>query len=207
MERELKIKVCGMRNQENIAALSDLGVDYLGFIFYDKSSRSAVDLDFNVESNELIRTGVFVNEAVDFVQKKIKDYKLNAIQLHGDESPRYCKALIQKDLSIIKVFSIGESFDFESIKDYEEYCDYFLFDTKGKERGGNGIVFNWSLLENYKGTNPFFLSGGISPESIDAVKAFKHKKLFGLDLNSKFEIEPGLKNIDQLKLFIDGIRS
>jgi phosphoribosylanthranilate isomerase len=207
MERELKIKVCGMRNQENIAALSDLGADYVGFIFYNKSSRSAIDLDINVESNDLIRTGVFVNEAVDFVQKKIKDYKLNAIQLHGDESPRYCKALIQKGLSIIKVFSIGESFDFESTIAYEEFCDYFLFDTKGKERGGNGVVFNWSLLENYNGSLPFFLSGGISPESIDAIKAFQHEKLFGLDLNSKFEIQPGLKNIDQLKTFIDGIRS
>jgi len=203
MQRELNIKVCGMRNKENIAALAELGVNYIGFIFYDKSSRNAMGLDVNVDTNGLMRIGVFVNEAVDFVQQKIKTYKLNAIQLHGDESPRYCKALEQEEVSIIKVFSIGDSFDFEITKAYEPFCDYFLFDTKGKERGGNGVVFNWYLLASYKGSLPFFLSGGIGPKSADALNAFHHEKLFGLDLNSKFEIEPAVKHVQKIENFLN----
>jgi len=205
----MKIKICGMKYQDNIKQVASLQPDYLGFIFYERSKRN-FDGDIPVISEKIKKTGVFVDESLDLILEKVKKYNLKAVQLHGDESPELCKELsLHKNLEIIKVFSVGEKFDFESLEKYEEVCDYFLFDTKGEEKGGNGVIFNWELLNKYPSEKSFFLSGGIGLNDVDDLyKFFKtdaSKFCFALDLNSKFELEPGLKNIDKLESFIKKI--
>lgn len=215
----MKLKICGMKYQDNIEQVAALQPDYLGFIFYKKSARY-----FNTVipelPNTIKKTGVFVDEDLETVIKAIDTHKLQAVQLHGKESPEYClklkrhyeekndnvtlsnkKSLIE----IIKVFSIKDEFNFEALKPYESVCNYFLFDTKGKLPGGNGYTFNWNVLNNYPSQKPFFLSGGIGVDEIEKIKAFKassaSKYCYALDVNSKFEIEPGLKNIAHLEKF------
>ena len=220
-QRALKLKICGMKDFENIKEVSALQPDYLGFIFYPQSKRN-----FSGEipkiSDKIIKTGVFVNESIDFIVKKVKEYDLKAIQLHGDENPKYCadlqsiKYFFESDkmnlnqVQIIKVFSVGEIFDFSILKDYEGVCDYFLFDTKGKEKGGNGITFNWKQLKNYPSDKPYFLSGGIGLEEVEDIDEFFNtkasEKCFAIDVNSKFEDKSGLKNLEKLKLFIEGLK-
>ncbi|MCR8666498.1 phosphoribosylanthranilate isomerase [Aestuariibaculum sp. M13] len=220
----MKLKVCGMKYQDNIQAVADLKPDYLGFIFYEKSARC-----FNTTipdiSKSIKKTGVFVNETVEFVLEQIQTHNLQAVQLHGEESTEYCEQLknchaelvsasldknpkhlqVDKSLEIIKVFSIKDEFNFEVLKPYETVCDYFLFDTKGKLPGGNGYTFDWNVLNDYPSTKPFFLSGGIGLDEADKLNAFTQspasKYCYAIDVNSKFEIEPGLKDIEQLKQF------
>lgn len=206
----MKIKICGMKYQDNIKQVAALQPDYLGFIFYKKSKRN-FDGEIPNISEKIKKTGVFVNETVNFIIKKVKKYDLKAIQLHGEESVEFCKELYDiKNIEVIKVFSVGQSFDFESLKEYETVCDYFLFDTKGKEKGGNGLVFNWELLNEYKSKKPYFLSGGIGLEELNEIQDFlrtEHSRYcFTLDLNSKFEIESGLKDIEKLKYFIENLK-
>ncbi len=206
----MKLKICGMKYQDNIKQIAALQPDYLGFIFYKRSKRN-FDGDIPAISEKIKKTGVFVNETADFILEKVKKYKLKAVQLHGDESPDLCKELGENGkIEIIKVFSIGEKFDFELISIYEDVCDYFLFDTKGKEKGGNGIPFNWRQLENYSSQKPYFLSGGIGLDEVTELNAFfrtkASEKCFALDLNSKFEIESGLKDIEKLKKFIQNLK-
>ena len=202
----MKLKICGMKYQENITEVAALQPDYLGFIFYDKSSRN-FDKSIPEISSSVKKTGVFVNEDLEVVIEKIKTFNLQAVQLHGEESPEYCDSLKRSKviIEIIKVFSIKNEFNFEVLKPYEAVCDYFLFDTKGKHPGGNGYTFDWNVLSNYPSTKPFFLSGGIGFDEIEAVKKFQQstasKYCYALDVNSKFEIEPGLKNIELLKKF------
>jgi len=196
----MKIKVCGMKYKDNIEAVASLQPDYLGFIFYSKSARH-----FNNSIPELPesikKVGVFVDEELDIVTGKIKKYNLQAVQLHGSESPEYCAAI--KGVEVIKVFSIKNEFNFKTLLVYEANCDYFLFDTKGKLPGGNGYTFNWDILKNYPSTKPYFLSGGIGLNEIEKIKQFKKssasKYCYAIDVNSKFEIEPGLKNIEELE--------
>jgi phosphoribosylanthranilate isomerase len=196
----MKLKICGMKYEDNIQAVANLQPDYLGFIFYDKSARH-----FNTTIPELPNTikkvGVFVNEDVETVLKTIKTFNLQAVQLHGNESPEYCKAIT--NVEVIKVFSIKDEFNFNVLEPYEDVCDYFLFDTKGKLPGGNGFTFNWNVLNQYPSTKPYFLSGGIGLNEIEKIKEFKaseaSKYCYALDVNSKFEIEPGLKNIEELE--------
>lgn len=198
-----------MKYQDNIKQVADLQPDYLGFIFYKKSKRN-FDRDIPEVSEKINKTGVFVNESVDFILEKVKKYNLKAVQLHGDESPQLCKQLKEKKgLEIIKVFSVGENFNFDILKPYEVVSDYFLFDTKGKDKGGNGITFNWELLKGYSSNKPYFLSGGIGLEELNDLQQFfktkASKYCFALDLNSKFEIEPGSKNIKDLEYFIKNL--
>ena len=205
----MKIKICGMKYQDNIKQVADLQPDYLGFIFYKKSKRN-FDRDIPEISEKINKTGVFVNESIDFILEKVKKYNLKAVQLHGDESPQLCKQLKEKKgLEIIKVFSVGENFNFDILKPYEVVSDYFLFDTKGKDKGGNGITFNWELLKGYSSNKPYFLSGGIGLEELNDLQQFfktkASKYCFALDLNSKFEIEPGSKNIKDLEYFIKNL--
>ena len=197
---ELKIKVCGMKHLENIQAVDKLGVDYLGFIFYPKSKRDAS----LVSPDDLLhvkakKVGVFVNESFEFINKKVKTYKLQTVQLHGDETPELCKLLKEQGLEIFKVFSVGESFNFKQLEPYKKHVDYFLFDTKGKERGGNGVTFDWSLLESYDNEVPVILSGGLNSDNVESAKSIKKLKLYALDLNSGFEVEPGLKDVKLLE--------
>ena len=200
-----------MKYLENMEAVAALQPDYLGFIFWEPSSRFFNGKMGNIPKN-IKKVGVFVDADLDYVVNRINEYNLDAVQLHGKESPEFCKGLRNSSLGlkgkqpqIIKVFSIKDSFDFSSLSPFEKVCDYFLFDTKGKLPGGNGYTFNWSVLENYPSTKPYFLSGGIGIKDVDKVKDFlkttASKYCVALDVNSSFEIEPGLKNIEKLNEF------
>ena len=206
----MKLKICGMKYQENITEVAALQPDYLGFIFHEESPRNFDGLIPELSKN-IQKTGVFVDKTVEFIANQIEKHKLSAIQLHGHESPEMCRILKSTNAIIIKVFSIKDTFDFSVLEPYEEVCDYFLFDTKGKLPGGNGYVFNWDVLINYPSTKPFFLSGGIGSEQKEKLKEFINseasKYCFAIDVNSKFEIEPGLKNIEVLKEFKNNVNS
>ena len=188
-----KIKICGMKYSENILEVSQLLPDYLGFIFYEKSSRF-FDGEIPEISESVKKVGVFVNATLEEIKSKIKKYDLDLIQLHGNETPEFCSNLKQESIEIIKVFSVDDDFDFKILEAYENVCDYFLFDTKGKLHGGNGFTFNWQILEKYKSKKPLFLSGGIGIEEIAKIKTL-NLPIFAIDVNSKFEMEPGLKNV------------
>ena len=194
-----------MKCQDNIEQVATLQPDYLGFIFYEKSARNFDAASIPELPNSIKKTGVFVDADLDYILEKISKHNLQAVQLHGKESPEYCKLLQNKNIEIIKVFSIKDEFDFSVLKPYENACDYFLFDTKGKHPGGNGYTFNWNVLNNYPSTKPFFLSGGLGLNEIERINAFVKSKAskycYALDVNSKFEIKPGLKNIELLEKF------
>ena len=200
----MKLKVCGMKYVENIQQVAALKPDYLGFIFYDKSKRNFEGIIPQLPK-EIKKTGVFVNEYLEIVVSLIEEYQLKAVQLHGDESVDYIKSLKSHlpKVEIIKVFGIKDDFDFDVLKPYEEVVNFFLFDTKGKERGGNGYTFDWSVLKKYNSTKPFFLSGGIGLEEIKEVQNIIKTDLpiYALDVNSKFEIEAGLKSVKKIKKF------
>jgi phosphoribosylanthranilate isomerase len=215
----LKIKVCGMREIYNINGLRQLPVDFIGLIFYEKSPRfvegTEEDISFLKDKlrrfsnpNESIKkVGIFVDAEKDFVLEKAKDYSLDYVQLHGTENVFYCEELKKAGLKIIKAFSVDKNFSFTNTEAFQFYCDYFLFDTKGENPGGNGVVFDWSILENYNGKTPFFLSGGIDPKMGEQINSFSHPKLFGVDLNSGFEINPGFKDVDLISKFINEINA
>ena len=193
-----------MKYVENIQQVAELKPDYLGFIFYEKSKRNFEGIIPEIPKG-IKKTGVFVNEYLEILVSLSEEYKLEALQLHGDESVAYIQE-IKKHLpkvEIIKVFGIKDSFDFSKLDEYEPVVDYFLFDTKGKERGGNGVVFDWTVLKNYQSTKPFFLSGGIGLEEVSSVKEIIKTNLpiYAIDVNSKFETKPGLKSIKELKKF------
>lgn len=200
----LKLKVCGMKkNTTEIAALMP---NYLGFIFWKGSQRyfkgPMVELPHTVK-----KVGVFVDATVKTVIERIQDYDLLLVQLHGNETPEYCKELKQKvpQVQVVKVFSIKDDFDFTVLEPYEDVCDFYLFDTKGKLPGGNGFAFDWKVLKNYPSTKPYFLSGGIGLEEAESIKEFikrpESKYCHAIDVNSRFEIEPGLKDVRKLKEF------
>ena len=208
----MKLKICGMKL--NTAEVAQLRPDYLGFIFWEHSSRF-----FEGEIPELPLTinkvGVFVNAELEYIIETTIKYQLQGLQLHGHETPEYCTEIASElkklnyKVELIKVFSIKEEFDFDVLKPYENVCDYFLFDTKGKLPGGNGYTFDWSVLNNYPSTKPYFLSGGIGPNNLDKINEFRKttqsKYCFAIDVNSKFEITPGLKNIDELQNFKESL--
>jgi phosphoribosylanthranilate isomerase len=207
---ELKIKVCGMRDPENISGVVAVAPDYLGFIFYPKSKRfvgfepSAKVLTAIPDS--VRKVGVFVDEIPEKVLEICRNWKLDVAQLHGNESLEYCRQIKDSGITVFKAFSVDESFDFATLKAYSGVCDYFLLDTKGQLPGGTGQKFNWQLLENYQGLVPFFLSGGIGPSDLEAVREFHHPQLFGIDINSGFEISPALKDVEKVRSFISGFR-
>ena len=195
----MKLKICGMKYPENILEVSELLPDFLGFIFWEKSSRY-FDGEIPEIAKSIKKVGVFVNATLEEISFKIKKYDLNVIQLHGNESPEFCEKLKKENIEIIKVFSVNDDFDFSLLKPFENTCNYFLFDTKGKLPGGNGITFNWQILQQYKLTKPIFLSGGIGLDEIENIKKL-NLPIYAIDVNSKFEIEAGLKNIELLKNF------
>ena len=172
----MKLKVCGMKYQDNIIQVAALQPDYLGFIFYEKSARNFDAVSIPNISESIKKTGVFVDADINFVKEKINTHKLKAVQLHGKESPEYCKQLHEENVEIFKVFSIKNEFDFGVLEPYNGIVNYFLFDTKGKLPGGDGYVFDWTILNNYPSTTPFFLSGGIGLNEIDDIKKFQQSK-------------------------------
>lgn len=198
----MEIKICGMKS--NVQEVAALQPDYLGFIFYEKSPRNFVGEMPDLNS-EIKKVGVFVNEKISVISKKADEFDLNIIQLHGNESETYCQELknLKPEIEIWKAFSVDENFDFDSIKIYKS-IDKILFDTKGKNPGGNGQKFNWEMLGNLKLDKPFILSGGIDFEDAQSIKYLKDKNpaLIAIDLNSRFEVEPGLKDIEKLQRFI-----
>ncbi|WP_246474861.1 phosphoribosylanthranilate isomerase [Pedobacter roseus] len=206
----LKLKVCGMRLAANIAAVAELHPDYLGFIFYEKSPRLISEVSAELIKyipSEIKTVGVFVNEELEKVKDKVNLLKLKAVQLHGSESPEYCEALKSTfpTLEVIKAFGIDEDFDFSTLQPYLKAADYFLFDTKTKVHGGSGKTFNWSVLDQYTYTKPYFLSGGIDLEHSTAIKKINDERLYALDINSRFETEPGLKDAAKIKEFIQEV--
>jgi phosphoribosylanthranilate isomerase len=198
----MKLKICGMKFQENIKEVASLLPDYLGFIFWEKSTRY-FDGEIPTLPKSIKKVGVFVDANLDFITNTFLKHHLDLVQLHGKESPEFCNKLKAKNIKIIKAFSVNDLFDFTRLESYKEVCDYFLFDTKGKLPGGNGITFDWKVLENYKLSVPYFLSGGIGLDNEIQIKEFFTKTYanhcVAIDVNSKFEINPGLKNVSELK--------
>lgn len=190
-----------MRDKENISGLLVLKPDYIGFIFYVQSKRFVSDFPQIEIPSTTKKVGVFVNETIEEIIEKANKHTLDFVQLHGNETLEYCLALSAKNIKIIKVFSVDENFDFSATKPFEKCVSLFLFDTKGNNYGGNGIKFNWELLQNYTGKTPFLLSGGICINDAEEIKKFKHPAFLGIDINSGFELEPGLKNIKEIKEF------
>ena len=200
------IKVCGLNNSENINQLMKLDLDFMGIIFYEKSSRffsSGV-----LPKSEKKYVAVFVDESLEVIKKLINIYKFEYVQLHGNEDEKFCKEL-SSFCNVIKAFRIDDTFDLNDIEKYSKYCKYFLFDTFTESYGGSGKKFNWDLLLNYDHKKDFILSGGINLELISSIKKLKNQlpNLIGVDLNSKFEIKPGLKDINRVKKFIKSIKN
>ena len=203
------IKVCGMREPENIKDVEALDVDFLGFIFYSGSSRYVGDDNGSLEVIQgctKSKVGVFVNELFDNISDKAELCKLDCLQLHGNESPELCRELRQCGYSIIKAFPVANAEDFEYTYNYSDCCNYFLFDTKCAGYGGSGRRFDWSLLGEYNGSTPFLLSGGLTPDCFDDLNRLEHPKFAGIDLNSGFELSPAMKDVEKLKTFINQIR-
>jgi len=205
-----------MKYQDNMTQVAALQPDYLGFIFYDKSVRFFDGVIPELSGN-IKKVGVFVDAAIDEIIEKVIAYNLQVVQLHGNESPTFCKVLgakltsVAHPIEIIKVFSIKDEFNFEILKPYEAVCQYYLFDTKGELPGGNGYTFNWEMLKNYSSTKPYFLSGGIGLNELDKVKSFLQNDgsnyCHAIDLNSRFEIDAGLKDIELIKEFKNNLFS
>jgi phosphoribosylanthranilate isomerase len=190
-----------MCDASNIMEVASLQPDYMGFIFYKPSPRY-VGEEFNLPDNfpnTTERVGVFVNETTDVIKDLTEKFNLTTIQLHGSESPEQCKSLKERRLHIIKAFSVDDTFDFDQTEEYKPYVDFFLFDTKGKFHGGNAKRFNWEILKKYDQEIPFLLSGGLTPDNIEEIKALQGMNIYAIDINSGVEVRPGLKNVTAIK--------
>jgi phosphoribosylanthranilate isomerase len=205
------IKVCGIKDPDNMLEIAATGPDMMGFIFYPESPRYMANhltpKDLRSIPSHIIKTGVFVNETSDEILRIASLYELNAVQLHGSESPDTCKAVSRVGFPVFKAFNIRDDFSFEQTDAYSLSCRYFVFDTHGVGFGGNGKHFDWEKLNAYKGITPFLLSGGLNPEDTLTLKALKHPYLAGFDINSKFETQPGEKDVIKVERFIATLRS
>ena len=205
----MKIKVCGMMEPVNIQKVTDLKPDYLGFIFYPGSKRYVDKLGeevINAIPPGIKKTGVFVDSSYKEILNNIKKNSLDAVQLHGNETAELCMALKKEGTEIIKAFGVDENFDFKTLEPYLEAVDYFLFDTKTSMYGGSGKIFDWKLLEQYPYKTSYFLSGGLSADNLSKIKHIEDQRLYAVDLNSKFETEPGIKDVKKLKRAVNYIR-
>lgn len=206
----LRIKVCGMRDRKNVGELCALGPDFIGYIFYPGSKRYVGDDPdmeiFRIPGEIITKVGVFVNEDADKILQKVEKFGLDMVQLHGSESPEYCMHLSEKGVSIIKAFSPLKADSTNQLGNYIEQIKYILFDNPTTTYGGSGRKFNWDLINSYSTPFPFLLSGGIGPEDGGAVRSIQHDWLYAVDINSRFESQPGIKNIEQVKGFIETIR-
>ncbi|MCR5889570.1 phosphoribosylanthranilate isomerase [Hymenobacter sp. J193] len=204
------LKVCGMARPDNLRAVAALRPDFLGLIFYPRSKRYAAPTLSAAEVATLPtgiqKVGVFVDEEAEVILARVREYDLNLVQLHGAEPPEVCAALQRAGVAVIKAFAVGEAFDFASLRPYVGSVDYFLFDAAGPQPGGNGTAFNWQQLQRYDLPVPYFLAGGIGPEHAAELRNLRLPGLFALDLNSKFEAAPGVKDAKQLRRFFDDVR-
>jgi phosphoribosylanthranilate isomerase len=202
------VKVCGLNTRDNIMAISKMEVDLMGFIFYKDSPRffnNSLSFDEVREIPKRIKkVGVFVNETSYNVLNAIAHYNLDYVQLHGNESPDYCKELL-RFVKVIKTISIKDQNSILEIKNYTNLCNYLLFDTSSPTYGGTGQSFNWQFLKDVEINTPFFISGGISLENVSEIKGLPYKNLIGIDVNSKFEIKPGLKDLNKIQQLIKEI--
>ena len=201
----MKLKVCGLKYTSNIAALAMVQPDYMGFIFYPKSKRY-VGLELATETlesipNKIEKVAVFVNETLENILSICTKYGFKTIQLHGDETPDFAALLTNLGYTVIKAFSVDKDFDFKNTIPYRTFCSYFLFDTKGEGYGGTGHQFDWNLLNKYDQITPYFLSGGIDIQNVEAIKKMTNFNIHAIDINSKFELEPGLKDVEKVRLF------
>lgn len=200
------IKVCGMREPENIRETAQLPIDLMGGIFFHKSPRFIGDRDDTAEAfaalPETVKAvGVFVNAELSYLREMKEKFSLSYLQLHGSESPEFCEEA-QKIAPVIKAFGLNDEFDFSKLREYEKGVDLFVFDTSCKEHGGSGKKFNWDILTKYHGETPFLLSGGIGPDDVTSIRSINHPSLAGVDLNSGFESKPALKEINLLQPFV-----
>jgi phosphoribosylanthranilate isomerase len=207
----IRVKVCGMTSADNVTEIAEAKPDYLGFIFFPGSKRYVGEdpenrLFHNVAAG-IKRVGVFINEDNHKILNCSINKSLDMIQLHGVESPFSCLQLKSSGMIVVKAFSIGEKFNFENLFKYMPGCDYFLFDTKSETPGGSGKKFNWNILEGYSLDKPFFLSGGIGPEDAGLIKTLSNRGLFAVDINSRFETVPGIKDPVVVKTFIEEIKN
>jgi phosphoribosylanthranilate isomerase len=197
----VKIKVCGLKDAENIKDVTALQPDYMGFIYYGLSPRYVSDTPAEMLKQvpaSIHTTAVVVNEKMDVIDKLIDQYHFDTVQLHGSESPSFAEQLRSK-VTVFKAFGISDGFDFSKLKDYADAVDFFLFDAKTKAHGGSGVTFNWELLNEYNLNVPYFLSGGLSLDNLGEVKQIEHPQFYGIDLNSRFETEPGIKDVNKLR--------
>ena len=219
---KLIVKVCGMRDGENIREVAKLGVDWIGMIFWEKSPRNVTMIPTHAgiipdrgslspltTHQSPLRVGVFVDEMAQNIITRVVNFKLDLVQFHGHETPtliRNLRLTLDPDISpgvkFIKAISVSGRDDVAAYRDYEDCVDYFLFDTKCPSAGGSGCKFDWSVLDAYDGEKPFLLSGGIGPNDAEKIRNFHHPKCIGIDLNSRFETEPGMKDIEKLKNFL-----
>ncbi len=201
----MQLKVCGITTSDDIMALITMKIDRLGFIFYHKSKRfvygKLIEDGLNEIPKNIKKTGVFVNAEISEIEQIIDRFQLDSIQLHGDETPEFCNHFRPKT-EVIKTISIKDKSSFETTKLYQHACDLFLFDTQSENYGGTGKTFDWQWLEAYTLDKPFYLSGGVSLGNFEEIKKIRHEKLTGIDINSKFEIRPGIKNIEKIKQLI-----
>lgn len=215
----MKVKVCGLREPENIESLAKLPIDFMGFIFYKKSPRNVVGgaLEKWLGKNDAVlgnikRVGVFVNAEIEEILNRVHDFGLDYVQLHGNESPEYCREILSfwaastlRSARFIKAFAVDADFDFTQTRAYEGICPLFLFDTKTPQHGGSGVSFDWNLLTKYKGNTPFLLSGGIDEDDATAIKQLNIPQLYGVDVNSRFEVQPGVKDVEKVKRFLEAL--
>lgn len=206
----MKIKVCGLRDAANLMQVAELAPDFVGFIFYDQSPRFVGDtLDEEVVKalpKSIRKVGVFVNASPDYVLRTAKKYELQYVQLHGNETPDYCRTIQNRGINVIKAFRVDGSFNFSMLNNYKAVSDLFLFDAKGDQPGGNGVAFDWNVLKNYDNDKPFFISGGIGLDNLDQLEQLKGMKLYGVDVNSLVETSPGVKDVAKVKELIARLR-
>lgn len=204
------VKVCGMRDAVNIRQVDELGmVDWMGFIFFPRSPRHVTTVP-DYLPRHCKRVGVFVNAAADDILRRVRDFRLDFVQLHGKETPEDCtqlRSVLGTKVGIIKMIQIASPADLEAATNYEEVSDYFLFETKCDSYGGSGQQFNWAILQHYHGHTPFLITGGIGADDADKVNAFRHPRFLGIDLNSRFETAPALKDVAKLKEFVAKVKS
>lgn len=209
----MRVKVCGMTQLEQVEKLEEMGVAFAGFIFYPKSPRFVLrhlTTSQIKKENKVNKVGVFVNASTDHVLQMVDECRLHMVQLHGDESPKYCEKIADY-ISVVKAFRLSDNDHIEwMIKPYMNFCDMFLFDTEGAGYGGTGKKFNWNMLEGSTIGKPFFLSGGIQPDDTQQLKTFAQlpvaNAMFAIDINSKFEKSPGIKDMDKVKDFVSELK-
>lgn len=206
--RQINTKVCGVKYKENIDQLLRLSPEYMGFIFFTGSKRyiDALDSDWVKSITGPKKTGVFVDADLAIIRDRISRFGLQAVQLHGRESTEECASLRNSGIEVIKAFGINEEFDWNILTHYYESVDYYLFDTKTASHGGSGVTFDWDLLTDYTQDKPYFLSGGLQLENLHHALARRDERLYALDLNSKFETQPGLKDVSLLEKAFQMIR-